>query len=80
MEDLIVKLLGDWCEGFNLGGILFKLILAVVLSAIVGSERATKRHAAGLRTFMLVSMISTLAAMLDKYLIERLHASFSLAI
>lgn len=80
MEDLIVKLLGNWCEGFNLGGILFKLILAVVLSAIVGSERATKRHAAGLRTFMLVSMISTLAAMLDKYLIEQLHASFSLAI
>lgn len=80
MEDLIVKLLGNWCEGFNLGGILFKLILAVVLSAIVGSERATKRHAAGLRTFMLVSMISTLAAMLDKYLIEQFHASFSLAI
>lgn len=80
MEDLIVKFLGNWCEGFNLGGILFKLILAVVLSAIVGSERATKRHAAGLRTFMLVSMISTLAAMLDKYLIEQLHASFSLAI
>lgn len=80
MQDLIVKLLGEWCLGFSTYGIIFKLILSVVLSAIVGCERATKRHAAGLRTFMLVSMISTLAAMVDKYVLQELHASFSLAI
>lgn len=80
MTDAIAKLLGDWCLGFNAFGILFKLALATLLSAIVGCERATKRHAAGLRTFILVSVISTLAAMIDGYVIGKLGASFSLAI
>lgn len=80
MNDIIAKLLGEWCLGINFKGVLFKLGLSMVLSAIVGCERATKRHAAGLRTFMLVSVISTIAAMIDGYFINELGASFSLAI
>lgn len=80
MNDVIAKLLGSWCIGFDVRGVIFKLALSIVLSAIVGCERATKRHAAGLRTFMLVSVISTLAAMIDGYFINELGASFSLAI
>jgi len=80
MNDVIVKLLGEWCVGFNPLGVLFKLVVAMILSSIVGSERATKRHAAGLRTFMLVAMTSALAGMLDKFFINELHAGFSVVI
>ncbi|MGN1052320.1 MAG: MgtC/SapB family protein, partial [Candidatus Scatosoma sp.] len=80
MNDIIAKLLGEWCIGYGLGGVAFKLTLSVLLAAIVGCERATKRHAAGLRTFMLVSMISTLAATVDGYILKELGANFSFVI
>jgi putative Mg2+ transporter-C (MgtC) family protein len=38
------------------------------MGAIIGCERATKRHSAGLRTFILVSLSSAIAMMLDLYL------------
>ena len=69
MNDIIADFLGEWSKGFNIGGVALKIALTVLLGALVGSERATKRHAAGLRTFMLVSLVSTLSAMVDKYLI-----------
>ncbi len=78
--DPIAKLFGSWCLGFDSRGVIFKLALSLVLGAIIGCERATKRHAAGLRTFMLVSLVSTLAAMIDVYLINKIGASFSLVI
>ena len=80
MNDIIANFLGEWCKGFNLGGVALKIALTVLLGALVGSERATKRHAAGLRTFMLVSLVSTLAAMVDNYLITVAGAKFSVVI
>lgn len=80
MNDPIAKLLGEWCLGFNVGGIVLKLVLTLFLGAVIGCERATKRHAAGLRTFMLVSLISTLAGMIDGYILGQLHAQFSAVI
>ena len=68
MQDIIADFLGEWCKGFNVWGIVFKIAIVVIMSAIVGCERATKRHAAGLRTFMLVSLISMLAAAVDGYI------------
>lgn len=53
MKDILAELMGEWCTGVNIGGMILKICLAIVLSAVIGSERATKRHAAGLRTFML---------------------------
>ncbi len=80
MDDMIVTLLGEWCKGMTLGGVLLKVSLSVFLGTIVGCERATKRHAAGMRTFMLVSLISVLAGMLDAYVINVLGATVSVAI
>lgn len=80
MNDIIADFLGDWCKGFNAGGIVLKLVAALLLSAIVGCERATKRHAAGVRTFMLVAVVSALAGAIDKYLITVAGAEFSFAI
>ena len=80
MTTIIANFLGEWCVGFNVWGLVFKVAIIVVMSAIVGCERATKRHAAGLRTFMLVSLISMLAAVVDSYIIGTLGAKFSFAV
>lgn len=63
--DPIAKLLGSWTIDGGIGSILLRLMLSMLFGAIIGCERATKRHVAGLRTFMLVSLASTIAMMLD---------------
>ena len=47
---------------------VLKIVLAIVAGAIVGWERASKRHSAGLRTFMVITLSTALAMMLDLYL------------
>lgn len=65
----IGKLLGDWSlEPSHLGAIAFRIALAFLFSAIVGCERATKRHPAGLRTFILSGITSVFAALCDAYM------------
>ena len=47
-NDWIGALLGEWSTGLTLPGVLFRLALSVTLSAIIGCERSSKRHSAGL--------------------------------
>ncbi|MBQ7642993.1 MAG: MgtC/SapB family protein [Clostridia bacterium] len=68
-KDLIVQLLGDWAGQINVYSTLFKVVLAIIFSAIVGAERAKKRHAAGLRTFMLVSVGAVISGISDGYMV-----------
>lgn len=63
--DPIAKLLGEWSIGLSAWSILLRLMLAMLFGAIIGCERATKRHVAGLRTFMLVCLASAIAMILD---------------
>ena len=77
MEDILVKLLGEWSTGFGIGAVVLKVVLTFVLAMITGVERATKRHAAGVRTFVLVALVSVLASMCDEYIIARFDVSFS---
>ena len=65
IADPIAALLGPWSARISIWSILLRLALSMLFGAIIGCERATKRHAAGLRTFMLVSLASTIAMMLD---------------
>ena len=65
MTDSIANLLGSWSAEFNALSIAFRVALAVIFSAVVGCERANKRHSAGLRTFILVTLSGTLAVMID---------------
>ncbi len=74
--DPIAALLGKWSGGLTLGSMLLRIILAIALAALLGCERASKRHAAGLRTFMLVSLASSCAMMVDIYLIDFHEMSF----
>ncbi len=67
-KDWISGLLGQWSGELNLGSVLFRLMLSLVLSAIIGCERSSKRHSAGLRTFILVSLVGTGTMLIDQYL------------
>lgn len=67
-NDAIGKLLGTWSQGAGAGAIALRIASAFVFSAVIGSERAVKFHAAGLRTFMLVGLASVVAALADGYL------------
>ncbi len=66
--DPIAAALGPWTMDLSQGAVLLRIALSMSLSAIVGCERSSKRHAAGLRTFVLVSLSSTVAMLLDLYL------------
>ena len=77
IEDPIARLLGQWSVDVNVWSILFRIGLSVILSAIVGCERANKRHSAGLRTFILVSLACATASMLDVCLLGGKGESFA---
>ncbi len=70
LTDPAVTLLGDWAGELTVGSILLRLSLAVVFAAVIGCERANKRHSAGLRTFILVSLASAIAMLLDLFLLQ----------
>ena len=50
------------------GEMILRLVVSIAFGALIGCERATKRHAAGLRTFILVTMAGTVSVELDKLL------------
>ena len=68
VEDPITGLLGSWSLEVNFYSVLLRIFLSVVLSAVIGCERSSKRHSAGLRTFILISFASTVTIMLDIFL------------
>ena len=48
--------------------VLFRIVVSLSLAAVSGCERSSKRHSAGMRTFMLVSVSATAAILTDLYL------------
>lgn len=75
MNDPIVILLGNWASELGTYSVLLRLALSVTFGALLGCERAGKRHAAGLRTFMCVSLACTVAMLLGQYLGTQLLAA-----
>ena len=69
-QDYIASLLGPWAAEWSTGAIVLRILLSVVLSSIIGCERSSKRHSAGLRTFIIVSLAATTAAMVEEYLYD----------
>ena len=45
MNDPIATLLGSWAIELNIYSILLRVAISVVFAAIIGCERASKRHA-----------------------------------
>lgn len=70
MTDPIINLLGSWAAELNVFSVILRIAISLLLSAYLGFERSSKRHAAGLRTFMVVSLATTVAMLLDLYLLN----------
>ena len=66
----IAKAMGTWSSQITIGSMFLRLFLSTTLAAILGCERASKRHSAGVRTFLVISLASTIASMIDMFLIE----------
>ena len=67
----IIKTLTD----FNVISILVRLLLAVIVGGLIGSERGKHGSAAGLRTHILVCIGSAMTALTGLYASNTLHAS-----
>ena len=64
-NDFIAQNLGTWSVGINSYSVLFRIFIVFIFASIIGCERSSKRHSAGLRTFIIVSMASAVSAMID---------------
>ena len=74
MNDYLASLLGPWASGLGAGAIVLRVLLSLVLSAVIGCERSSKRHSAGLRTFIVVSLAATTAAVTELSLLAVGHS------
>ncbi len=75
--DIIAHWLGEWSSGVNIFSTAFKTVIVILMAVILGCERARNRHAAGLRTFIVLSIGSMFAGIADLYFITVLGVSFS---
>lgn len=69
--DPIALSLGEWSQNVNAYSVLFRITVIIVLASIIGCERSSKRHSAGLRTFVLISFASCVAMIIDIIMMER---------
>ncbi|MBQ3394970.1 MAG: MgtC/SapB family protein, partial [Synergistaceae bacterium] len=76
-NDPLAQILGAWSSDINVYSIIFRIFIAVILAAIIGCERSSKRHSAGLRTFILISMASCVSSMIDSCIIAQTSHGFA---
>ena len=76
MQDFFASVMGEWSMEVNLASTALKIGIIIILTTILGCERARNRHAAGLRTFMVVGLGSTCVAIADLYLISVMDVAF----
>lgn len=57
-------------DSINLVSISIRLLLAIIIGGIIGTERDYKNQAAGIRTHMLVSMGAAIIMMTNQYIFE----------
>lgn len=58
----------EYFSSFTTGAFALRLLFAAVLGCIIGLERATKHHPAGMRTFALVCLGSAASTIVNIYL------------
>ena len=68
--DPIVKIVGDWLFEINALSIFIRLFLAALFGGIIGIERTTKKHAAGLRTYILVAIGACMIMLTNLFIVE----------
>lgn len=68
LTDPIASLLGPWSAELCFASVLLRIVLSSALATVIGCERSSKRHSAGLRTFLLLALAATAAMELDVFL------------
>lgn len=68
--DPIAKALGEWSINITFGSIILRLSLAAMLSFLIGLERSSRNHAAGLRTYSIVTIGATVAMLTNQFIFE----------
>ena len=66
MADTLIQM--AMADDVNIVNAILRMLLSLLLGAIVGIERMIKGQTAGMRTFALIAMGSTLAMLLSIYL------------
>ncbi len=74
--DYIVKWLGNWSGEVNVASTALKTAVVILMAVILGCERSRNRHAAGLRTFIVLSIGSMFAGVADLYFIQTYSTGF----
>ena len=77
--DPMIHFLGAWSATLGPASILLRLALSCAYAAIIGCERAKKRHSAGLRTFILVALGSAVAMLVERFVGEQASAFIPLS-
>ncbi len=65
--DPLTEFFGNWLFEINIPSIIIRLLLAVIFGGVIGVERASKNHAAGFRTYILVCVSATIAMMTNQF-------------
>lgn len=60
----------EFFEKYSYLSIFFRLIVAMLMGAVIGYERATKKSTAGLRTFSIVCVAAALTMIINEHLIS----------
>ena len=71
--DPLVKLLGKFGEelaGISFVSVILRILLASIFGGIIGAERASKRQAAGFRTYILVAIGACIAGFTNQFIYE----------
>ena len=59
-----------WGSDLSAASVVFRILLSFLAGGVIGYERSTKRHSAGLRTFILVTLAGCVAAMADLFFMQ----------
>ncbi|MDD6302462.1 MAG: MgtC/SapB family protein [Bacillales bacterium] len=66
----VFSLIAGELSSISIWSIIVRIILALSMSGCIGMERAARKHAAGLRTYILVCLGATLIMLTDQFLRE----------
>jgi len=69
----------DCMRELNLLSVIFRLVLSMVVGCMVGIERWRKRRPAGMRTYMIVCIGSTLTMLTGQYISHMMDSTWSVA-
>ena len=64
-----------WLQGFSIGSIAVRMVLATVLGGVIGLERSKHGRSAGMRTHIFVSLGASLASLMGYYMVSIGYAS-----